>query len=111
MRKTDENWSVVELKVGYPPLHLECRAINQLRQGIRVCREEDLWCVVRRGNWRRRKPDILGHFTPRKWRGSTSHHSNFQPTHLVGPFTEAPCKPHHRSLRSPRANVTPPPLA
>ncbi|GBN56202.1 hypothetical protein AVEN_97972-1 [Araneus ventricosus] len=43
-----------------------------------------------------------------KWRGSTPHRSNFQPVHLGGPFMEAPCKPHYRSLRFRRANAPTP---
>ncbi|GBN52817.1 hypothetical protein AVEN_224889-1 [Araneus ventricosus] len=39
---------------------------------------------------------------PRKWRGSTPRQYNFQPIRLGGSFTEAPCKPHNRSFRSPR---------
>ncbi|GBM53613.1 hypothetical protein AVEN_35201-1 [Araneus ventricosus] len=36
------------------------------------------------------------------------HRSNFQPIHLGGSFTEAPSKPHKRSLQSPRATVPTP---
>ncbi|GBN35705.1 hypothetical protein AVEN_163923-1 [Araneus ventricosus] len=35
----------------------------------------------------------------------TSHRSNFQPIHLGGSFTEAPCKRHNRSLQLPRVTV------
>ncbi|GBM44639.1 hypothetical protein AVEN_37123-1 [Araneus ventricosus] len=34
MRKTDENWSSVERKVGYPVLHLDCRATNAEMQQV-----------------------------------------------------------------------------
>ncbi|GBM38463.1 hypothetical protein AVEN_120822-1 [Araneus ventricosus] len=40
-----------------------------------------------------------------KWRGRTPHQSDFQPIHLDGSSTQAPCK---RSLLFPRA-VTPTP--
>ncbi|GBM57878.1 hypothetical protein AVEN_247492-1 [Araneus ventricosus] len=43
-----------------------------------------------------------------KWHDSTPHRSNFQFIHLGGSFTEALCK---RSLPSPRATVSTPPLA
>ncbi|GBM33139.1 hypothetical protein AVEN_56770-1 [Araneus ventricosus] len=55
------------------------------------------------------KLDIYGQTTPRK-RHSTPHHSNFQPNHLGGSFTEVSCKPIYRSLRFPRTTApTPPP--
>ncbi|GBL86507.1 hypothetical protein AVEN_194772-1 [Araneus ventricosus] len=38
------------------------------------------------------KLDIHGQTTPRKWRGSTPYHSNFQPIHLARTFT-GPHKP------------------
>ncbi|GBM26756.1 hypothetical protein AVEN_175907-1 [Araneus ventricosus] len=47
------------------------------------------------------KLDIHGQITPRKWRDNTPHHSNFQPIHLDGSFTEAPCKPLYWSHLSP----------
>ncbi|GBO41857.1 hypothetical protein AVEN_219599-1 [Araneus ventricosus] len=33
-------------------------------------------------------------------RGVIPRHFNFQPIHSGGSFTETPCKPHYRSLRS-----------
>ncbi|GBM43462.1 hypothetical protein AVEN_9427-1 [Araneus ventricosus] len=57
------------------------------------------------------KLGIHSEITPRKWHGSTPHRSNFQPIHLGGSFREDPCKPHHRSLRSPRATTPIPPFS
>ncbi|GBM13317.1 hypothetical protein AVEN_226298-1 [Araneus ventricosus] len=53
--------------------------------------------------WISIKLDIHCQTAPRKWRGSPPQHSNSPPFHLGGSFTEAPCKSHYWSLRSPRA--------
>ncbi|GBM68673.1 hypothetical protein AVEN_255398-1 [Araneus ventricosus] len=54
---------------------------------------------------------LYGESVPRRWRGNTPLHSNFQPIHLGGSFTETPCKLHNRSLRSPISTAPTPPLA
>ncbi|GBM63020.1 hypothetical protein AVEN_143450-1 [Araneus ventricosus] len=55
------------------------------------------------------KQEIHDKTVPRKWGGSTPHHSNFQPIHLYGSFTEVPCEPLNRPFRSPRTSAPIPP--
>ncbi|GBL88763.1 hypothetical protein AVEN_158897-1 [Araneus ventricosus] len=66
---------------------------------------------TRRATLRGVKLDIHDQTSRLKWRDSTPHHSNFQPIHLGGSFTQAPCKSHYLSLRSPRGTAPTPPLA